>query len=97
MHLGRTLALVSENLPEPSPELIADVESAFDVFDFNKYAEVRITVRLPAEAMPNGLMQKFSRIELIPREQINVRDPMTTVPKEIERLGRMLALALYRP
>lgn len=82
---------------EPDDELRKDVESAFDVFDYLKLGEVRITVRLPAEVMPNGLVQKFGRVDLIPVEQIRIRDPMDTLPRELERFTGLMRRMLWTP
>jgi hypothetical protein len=78
-------------LSSEDSELAAEVESAFDT---TKFAEVRITVRLPGELFDNGEPQIFGYTQLLTPEQVRIRNPHEMLPAEIKRAMRNLIMSM---
>jgi hypothetical protein len=80
-----------DELSSEDAELAADVDSAFDP---TRFAEVRITVRLPGELFDNGEPQIFTYTQLMTPEQVRIKNPHETLPPEIKRIMRNLIMSM---
>lgn len=79
-----------ENL-KPTPELSAEVESAFD---HAKYAELEIIVRLPGECLPDGEPLQITHRTILPAAAVRMENAQEVLPAELERLMRLLVISL---
>lgn len=65
-----------------------------DVGRLDKYAEVRIEVRLPASSTDNGEPIVYTYSQLVPPEAIRVHDHRAHVPPMLRHAARSILLSL---
>lgn len=73
------------------PALSEAVES---VFDASKFAELKITVRLPAECSPTGEPIVYGQTQLVFPDDVRMENLVDVLPKELQRIMRLLEMSL---
>lgn len=68
-----------------------EVESSFDL---SQFAEVRITVRLPGSLTSSGEPVKYGYVQVMLPEEVRMQDYETVLPRELERIMRLLVMSL---
>jgi hypothetical protein len=77
-----------------SPEEDAVSEEVESSFDLSQFAEVRITVRLPGSLTSSGEPERFDYAQVLLAEQVRMVDYETVLPRELERIMRLLVMSL---
>lgn len=70
------------------------LSAEIDALDWRQYAEVRITVRLPGSFTESGEPEKYGySLSMLP-EELRMENYPHVLPRELERIARLLVMSL---